>query len=60
MFFEFVGIQELIDLLIEDPGEVWWDLMERLEPMERRSRLVPRKRDLAAFAKTPRKRVRLS
>ncbi len=50
--FEYVGIMELLQLGPErsGPEEVWYDIVERLKPSERKSTLVPRKRDLQAFA----------
>lgn len=40
--FEFVGILDLLSLGIEvADGEVWYDIYERLTPMERRARLIP-------------------
>jgi hypothetical protein len=40
--FEFVGILELISLDPEcEQDEVWYDLVERLLPAERRSVLIP-------------------
>ena len=50
--FEYVGIMELLHLGVErsGPEEVWYDIVERLKPSERKSTLVPRKRDLQAFA----------
>jgi hypothetical protein len=57
--FEFVGVLQLMDLLVDDPIEVWWELRERLRPMERRRRLLPAKRNLYAFDERPSKRRRL-
>jgi hypothetical protein len=40
--FEFVGIMELMDLGSEaEADEVWYDMRERLLPMERRSKIIP-------------------
>ena len=43
---------ELLHLGIErsGPEEVWYDIVERLKPNERKHTLIPRKRDLQAFA----------
>jgi hypothetical protein len=50
--FEFVGIMELLHLGAERSGsaEVWYDIVERLDPSERKAALVPRKQALQAFA----------
>ena len=50
--FEFIGIIELLHLGVEmsGPQEVWYDLVERVKPSERKSTFIPRKRDLQAFA----------
>ena len=50
--FEFVGIMELLHLGLERSGaaEVWYDIVERLKPSERKAKLVPRKAQLQAFA----------
>jgi hypothetical protein len=40
--FEFVGIMDLMSLGVEaEPDEVWYEIHERLLPMERRSKLIP-------------------
>jgi hypothetical protein len=47
--FQFVGVLDLMSLGIEcEAGEVWYDIRERLLPMERRDRIVPSERDLLA------------
>jgi hypothetical protein len=50
--FEYVGIMELLHLGLErsGPTEVWYDIVERFKPSERRSKLLPRKAQLQAFA----------
>ncbi len=50
--FEFVGIMELLELGVErsGPEEVWYDIVERVKPSERKSLFIPRKQDLQAFA----------
>ncbi|MCE9590029.1 MAG: DUF4288 domain-containing protein [Planctomycetes bacterium] len=51
IFFEFVGIVDLLKLGAEtDPDEVWYEIHDRLEPMERRNRIVPNDRSLLALA----------
>jgi len=40
--FEFVGVMDLLRLGVEcDPDEVWYEVRERLLPMERRHVLIP-------------------
>ena len=42
VFFEFVGVMDLLELGAEsDPDEVWYDIRERLLPMERREVFIP-------------------
>ena len=49
VFFEFVGILELLRLGVEcDAEEVWYDIVERVRPMERRSDLLPPVQELHA------------
>lgn len=50
-YFEFVGILDLLELGAEsDENEVWYDVRERILPMERKSVLIPNKKDLNAFS----------
>ena len=48
--FEFVGVLELLRL---DPAceddEVWYDITERVRPMERRTSIIPPERRLSAI-----------
>lgn len=48
--FEFIGVEELLCL---DPAcdsdEVWYEIVERVKPMERRAKLIPSKRQLNAI-----------
>jgi len=50
--FEYVGIMELLHLGVErsGPAEVWYDIVERFKPSERKAKLIPRKVQLQAFA----------
>src|SRR5262245_10521985 len=50
--FKYVGIMELIHLGAErsGPAEVWYDIVQRFKPSERKSKLIPRKAQLQAFA----------
>ena len=59
--FEFIGIIELVELGQSlDSDEVWWRLYEKMEPMERRDKLIPNKLELSAFkTKVSRKRGRV-
>ena len=50
VFFEFVGVMDLLHLGIEcGEDEVWYEIVERLNPMERRSKLIPRESELCAI-----------
>lgn len=41
--FQFVGIMDLMSLGIEaDADEVWYDIRERLMPMEQREKILPK------------------
>ena len=48
--FEFVGVLELLRL---DPAcecdEVWYDITDRVRPMERRASIIPAERQLSAI-----------
>ena len=47
VYFEFVGILDLISLGIEcEPDEVWYDIYRRVNPMERREKILPKEKDL--------------
>lgn len=48
IFFEFVGVVDLMELGVECGDEVWYDIRERLLPMERRDRLIPTDEQLLA------------
>jgi Domain of unknown function (DUF4288) len=48
--FEFVGVMDLLELGIEcDKDEVWYDIVERLCPSERRHKLIPPEVELNAI-----------
>jgi hypothetical protein len=50
VFFEFVGIMDLQGLGPEcAQDEVWYDIKERLLPMERRDSLLPQEAELNAI-----------
>jgi len=42
VFFEFIGVMDLLQLGVEcGPEEAWYEIVERLHPMERRRQLIP-------------------
>jgi hypothetical protein len=48
--FEFVGVLDLLELGVEcDADEVWYDIVERVRPMERRHAILPKENDLSAL-----------
>lgn len=48
--FEFVGILDLLQLGVEcEEGEVWYEIKERLLPMERKVDIIPPEADLCAI-----------
>jgi hypothetical protein len=48
--FEFVGVLELIGLGIEcGDDEAWYDITERLSPMERKAEIIPSDSQLCAI-----------
>ncbi len=48
--FEFVGILDLLQLGVEcEADEVWYDLVERVRPMERRHAILPKEDALNAI-----------
>jgi len=51
VFFEFVGVTDLLKLGLEcEADEVWYDIVQKLKPMERRRELVPPPERLNAIA----------
>jgi hypothetical protein len=49
--FEFIGVMELLELGIEcAEDEVWYDIVDRLCPSERRDKLIPPESQLNAIA----------
>ena len=47
--FEFVGVMDLLELGPEcAAGEVWYDIVTRVRPMERRKKLIPPESELNA------------
>lgn len=48
--FQFVGVLELLHLdACCDPDEVWYDITERVRPMERRASIIPPAKRLCAI-----------
>jgi hypothetical protein len=49
--FEFVGVMELLHLGLEcDPDTVWYDIVDRLLPFERRKKIIPPESKLNAIS----------
>lgn len=51
VFFEFVGVLALVSLIDDD--EVWYSLMEMMEPMERREQIIPPDEQLLSAGRKP-------
>ena len=50
VFFEFIGVMEMIELGIEcNKNEVWYEILTLKIPMERKSEFVPPETELNAF-----------
>ena len=50
VYFEFVGVMELLRLDPTcDADEVWYDISERVRPMERRASIIQPERRLSAI-----------
>jgi hypothetical protein len=50
VFFEFVGVMDLLHLGIEcQEDEVWYEIVERVLPNERRRNFIPPESELSAF-----------
>ena len=50
VLFEFIGVMDLLCLGLEcDADEVWYDIHERLSPMERRDVFIPPEDQLNAM-----------
>lgn len=51
IYFEFIGVLDLLELGIEcDPDEVWYDIIRLKQPSERRNELIPPESELNAIA----------
>jgi hypothetical protein len=51
VFFELVGVTDLLELGVEcEPDEVWYDIVQKVRPMERRRELIPAPERLNAIA----------
>lgn len=52
VFFEFIGVTDLLELGVEcEPDEVWYDIVQKVKPMERRRKLIPAPERLNAIAR---------
>lgn len=49
VYYEFIGVMELLDLQACDGDEVWYRLVERVQPSERKSILIPPESELNAI-----------
>ena len=50
VYFEFIGVLDLLELGLEcEDDEVWYDIVQRLLPSERRSKLIPPEAELNAI-----------
>jgi hypothetical protein len=50
VYFEFVGVMDLLRLGVEcEADEVWYDIRERMSPMERRDVFIPPEHELNAI-----------
>jgi len=48
--FEFVGVMDLLELGVESQAdEVWYDIVTRKQPSERRDKLIPQEGQLNAI-----------
>jgi hypothetical protein len=55
--FEFVGVMDLLELGIEcQSEEVWYEIHDRIRPMERRAKFIPKDHELTGG--WPRRRSR--
>ena len=45
--FEFIGVLDLLEIGAEcEKDEIWWRLVHRVKPMERRDQILPRESQL--------------
>ena len=52
VYFEFIGVLELKDITLNySDGEVWSEIKEMVEPMERKDKIIPKKHELDALRK---------
>ena len=55
--FEFVGVIDLLELGIEcEKDEVWYDIVQRVRPMERKAKIIPPAKKLCALENEARRR----
>ncbi len=54
--FDFIGIIDLVELsILEDDNLVWSRFVEKVNPMERKEKIIPLKENLTIFKKAKRK-----
>lgn len=57
--FEFIGIMDLLELGAEcGPQEVWYDIRERLQPMESKAKWIPTDEEFLQESQPKKVRVR--
>ena len=50
VYFEFIGVMDLLELGLEaQADEVWYDIVRRQQPSERRDKLIPPDSELNAI-----------
>ena len=50
VFFEFIGVKDLMGLGAEcEDDEVWYQIVQMMTPMERKSQIIPPESELAAI-----------
>jgi Domain of unknown function (DUF4288) len=59
--FQFIGVMELLFLeFVSDENEVWYEITERLLPMERAERFIPPEHALNAIRNEPKRESKLA
>lgn len=59
IFFEFVGVLQMIERTLDESHELWWELDEMAGPTERIASLLPPKNHLLIFDGPPASERRL-
>ena len=50
IYFDFIGVQELLSIGVEcEPDEVWYELLDLVNPMERKQKFIPPEKNLTAI-----------